>query len=125
MRWLLALALIFVTLGCKESGPVRHRLTGKVTLDGAPLGEGYLKLDSPDGSTSSEGTFIKDGVYEARVAPGPRLVRISAERTIEGKTDKTGVPIKEQFVRARYNTATVLKIDVKGDQTENFELQSK
>src|SRR5215212_4591121 len=125
MRWLSALALALVVVGCKESGPLRHRLHGTVSLDGTPVTEGVLKLDSPDGSTSSEMGFIKDGAYEVRVAPGPRLVRISAERTIEGKTDKTGVPIKEQFIPRKYNTSTTLKVDIKSDQVENFALQSK
>lgn len=100
-------------------------IAGKVTLNGDPLPEGNITFFPADGQGATAGAPIKDGVYETRIAPGPKTVRITAQREDPNTPpDPRGGPAMRQYLPAKYNSRTTLKTDVpaEGSSTINFEL---
>ena len=75
-----ALAFAILTLavlmlpGCSSDGKVS--VSGKVTVDGAPVETGFIAFAPADGNTSVEGAEIVNGEYSAKVPPGEKIVRI-------------------------------------------------
>ena len=70
-----AIAFIILGLsGCFGDGTVK--ISGKVTVDGAPVETGSIAFAPADGKTSVEGAEIINGEYQAKVPPGEKIVRI-------------------------------------------------
>ena len=89
------LALLLLALGivgCGKSGPKRHAIKGKVTVDGQPLVYGliYFNPDTSQGHKGPQGAGeIRDGHYSTNPdygpVPGPHLVRITGWNTTPEK----------------------------------------
>jgi hypothetical protein len=77
MRHLKCLLILsaFTTAGC---GPGRGTLTGKISLDDAPLKVGTIAVYSEDGQRSAMGTVTNDdGTYLVKNAPaGPVKIAV-------------------------------------------------
>jgi hypothetical protein len=117
--------LLMAMLGCGNSGPVKYRLSGAVNLDGTPLADGIIHFKATDAQVPDEMAQVRSGKYEIQVAPGERLVQITAERIVPGKKDALNMPLREQFVPEKYNADSKRKIVVTGNQVENFDLRSE
>jgi hypothetical protein len=120
------LALICL-VGCSEGS--KATVSGKVTLDGAPLKEGLIRFLPADGKSQNADAPIKDGQYTATMPPGEKRVEISAPKVV-GKTkmmpDSPPVDEIAELLPARYNTSSDLKLTVKaGSQGKDYELTSK
>ena len=131
-RWLgmPALLLAATLVGCGDASDNSVPVSGNVTLDGAPLPSGTLTLTPTDGVGPSAGAQITDGHYETKAVPGPKQVTIIAQREKAGGTAAANPhagPATEQYLPAKYNTATELKTDVPTDGSDqvNFDLTSK
>jgi hypothetical protein len=116
--------------GCGDAADESVPVSGTVTFDGAPLPSGSITLLPSDGVGSSAGAEITDGKYETKALPGPKQVTITANREKAGgnaKADPHAGPPTEQYLPAKYNSATELKADIPADGSDkiNFELQSK
>jgi hypothetical protein len=108
--------------GAPADGKVR--VWGTVTLDGSPLADGAILFDG-ERKLPSEMGRIRNGKYEVRVAPGARVVRITSERVSPDKRDKLDMPLVEQVLPARYNSASELRVTVNADKEEKFDLRSQ
>jgi hypothetical protein len=112
-------------VGCDSSGIKRHTVSGKVTLDDTPVAEGNILFLPADTDSGADAGRIDGGHYTCQVTPGPKRVRITADRLIAGKVDPTGIPPHEQYIPSRYNKATTLKADVERTQELDFKLTTK
>jgi hypothetical protein len=130
LRVAAALAVTFA--GC-SSGSEELTVTGKVTLDGAPLKSGQIRFVMADGQGPTAGAVISDGQYSAVLSPGEKTVEIRAAaegpaRAMYGQTPTTP-PANSgggEMIPARYNDQTELKAQVDADHVEhNFDLQGK
>ncbi|MDR3634527.1 MAG: hypothetical protein P4L84_12040 [Isosphaeraceae bacterium] len=125
-----------MSAGCTsgENELPRQAVSGKVTLDGAPLAKGQIVFSpTAAASVTRTGGPIVDGSYHLAKSegpvPGPYTVIISAGSTIEGDPDdpaKKVTPTPDP-VPAKYNARTTLHVEVKGDGSNvlDFPLTSK
>ncbi len=115
--------LVLLLAGC-GGAPPRVHVWGTVTLDGTPIPEGTIEFTPLPGTAGpSTGAGIVDGAYDIPATHGPYAlgqyeVRIVAMRAT-GKTvanifpgGNASLPIAENYVPARYNTATTLHVDI-------------
>jgi hypothetical protein len=146
MKPTLTLLAIFVALllaGCETgtdySGLGLVDVTGKVTLDGAPLPDVTVRFEGPpnrfaDGKTDAEGKFrLMYDSNQAGCLPGEKKVRIMSGSVGEGSDE--GAPVEGadgkvtppvQSIPAAYNSASQLTADVSPEtKTFNFDLKSK
>ena len=117
-------------IGCAEtSGPETQTVTGSVTFDGTPVTEGQIIFRDAAGQTRSCGGPIEDGKYSFDASPGSKKVEITAMRDVPGKMDTSNpgveVPLREQYIPAKYNTKSTLTAEVSGPDPINFELTSE
>ena len=135
-RWLLGLALAF-TLAAAGCGGARDYstlqlvpVTGKITLDGAPLAGAQVHFQGSDGLgatgvTDSGGNYTLN--YDSEQAgspPGAKTVKITTAGAEEEGADPDNA-VGEK-VPARYNRQTTLKADVSAtNSTFNFDLKTK
>ena len=133
MTRLLAGASFVVLGGCQKAGGDRTKVSGKVTLDGAPLEEGTIMFVSADKKTEPATGDIKNGQYSLPVPPGPKIVQISAKKVIgkkklyEGEPNSPEVDQTQELIPARYNEKSELKADIStgSQELKPFELKSK
>ena len=116
-----AFAMMFVGCGGTSELPT-GRVKGKVTLDGKPLDAGKITFDATDGTSPIE-IDIKAGEYDGKVPTGPKTVRVQAFKMID--MPKTGMSgpmyekqIEQNYLPARYNTASKDVRDVKSGPNE-------
>ncbi len=115
-------ALCFVTLGsgCSDSGPRSCRISGEVTIDGVPVQEGAISFDIVDLGDVPSGAMIINGRYEAQLAPGRKIVRISASNPDPSLGPDEVAP---DIVPEKYKNEP-LEIDVQTSGTHHFHLTS-
>lgn len=128
----LGLPMVLVTSGCGGGGnlPELGRVSGVVTLDGAPLA-GAAVTFSPAAGRPSQGITGDDGRYVLEYTPGnlgamvgEHVVRISTERYVE-RPDGSVEEMKER-VPAKYHASSTLTASVKpGVNDLPFALESK
>ncbi|MEW4563753.1 hypothetical protein AB1K70_14560 [Bremerella sp. JC770] len=126
---LLAVGLLIpIVIGCaaeKAEGPARHQLSGNVTLNGKPLAEGRIIVESAEDAaqgvppTSGE---IKDGHYSVMTTAGSKTVRIS-HRVETGQDEITKEPITKESIPAKYNKKSELETTITdGENKADFDL---
>lgn len=130
-RLSVAAVLIFIS-GCGGPKAAGDVVKGTVTLDGKPLETGRINLVPADNKGSSASADIKNGKFELRSLPGPKMVQITCQKVTGKKKPYPNDPqspevdVIEQILPAKYNESTELKLDVKaGGTTEQaFALES-
>jgi hypothetical protein len=118
------LLAVFVVLlaGCGPSPPAIAPVSGRVTLDGKPLAQGYVCFASPDGYASSaplepDGSFRLVSQYGKGIPLGSYRVTI-VPRTEEGSVSMTpetkprnpaanSIPAKYHYIHSSGLTAVV------------------
>ncbi len=134
-----ALLLVGCEAGTDYSGLGLVDVTGKVTLDGAPLPGVTVRFEGPpnrfaDGKTDAEGNFrLMYDSNQAGCLPGEKKVRIMSGSVGEGSDE--GAPVEGadgkvapavQSIPAAYNSASQLTANVTPDSKSfNFELKSQ
>jgi hypothetical protein len=119
--------LPILACGCGSGGT--SAVTGKVTLDGAPLEGATVQFQPDQGKRPSSGVTDAQGQYSLMYLPnqpgaelGKHTVRITAQRSIEKDGKEITIP---EPVPGKYNTQTTLSAEVKGgNNTFNFDLVS-
>jgi hypothetical protein len=117
IAWLVLVATLLS--GCSGSGPEVAPVSGRVTLDGAPLAGARIRFQpEASGGSPSYGTADQDGNYVLgykRGQPGAligwHVIRI--ERGGHGESDDKSRP---KALPARYNTASELREEVKAGE---------
>ena len=78
----LSLTAILAAGGCSRSSNGRLEISGKVTLDGAPLDQGLISFNAAQGKLPSAGAVIVGGAYhmpaEKGLLPGEYKVAIDS-----------------------------------------------
>jgi hypothetical protein len=136
-------ACLIVGCGGKEKDPLgRLPVSGTVTLDGAPLGNGTVRFE-PFGArtkTTATGAIIIAGEYSVKQSDGLPPGKYTAAISSHGEDSKAPLPtdpneamnaaakavLPEEKIPSQYNTATELVIEVvKGGANKfNFDLKS-
>jgi hypothetical protein len=144
-RRFLPLFGLVVLAGCgpSQDGPVRVPVAGAVSLDGAPLGEGFIRF-VPIGETKGPAAVgpIKEGVYKLSLNEGPvagtHRVEIEAtghqdfevddERAYAERFEKTkSPPFRPNPIPPAYNRRSQLtaKLTAEGSSQLDFALSSR
>lgn len=92
-------------------------VSGTVTLDGIPLGDGRIRFRRVDGEQKGYAGTIKAGAYQLRCEPGEAKIEIVAYRTVPGKfTTANGPkePVIEMYIPEKYNSKTTLTKTISG-----------
>jgi len=125
-------------LGCGSPGRQSAEVSGRVTLDDAPVEEGeiiFAPVDLTAGSAS--GGPIRNGAYSIAAGKGPVPVVNRVIITWQRKTGRKihpGPPVPPgetvdetaEAIPEKYNKKTTLEKEVKaGKNSFDFELQSK
>ncbi len=116
-------------VGCSSGAAAS--VSGKVTLDGAPLDDATITFVPATGGqqqaawttvTSGQYTIAaKDGLGTGQFRVEIRALRAGSEKTI----DPTLISAKE-IVPAKYNSKSELKVEIKpGKNTADFDLKSR
>lgn len=119
---------ILLFAGCGgPSGPKMYKITGTVTVDGAPLPIGTVLLLPVDGAGGSFGADVLDGRFEIQSSAGEKTVMINGYRLSETQLGPTGKPGTEQYLPDQYNRDSILKLTVSdaGPFEANFPLESQ
>lgn len=121
--WLMLAAALLG--GCNGSGPEVAPVTGRVTLDGAPLAGARIRFqpEATEGSPSY-GTADLDGNFVLGYKRGQQgaLVGWHTVRVERGVRDPES-KMKPQALPARYNTASELREEVKADEDNVVNLE--
>jgi len=119
-----------LSAGCggSKEGPLRLTVRGTVSLDGQPLESGSILFVDPAGQIQSYFASVKNGAYQTEMEAGAWDVQITAIRELKDKMVPDGagtgmVPASEQYLPARYNEKTGLRIDVKPGEKNEFPFQ--
>jgi hypothetical protein len=114
--------------GC---GGGQANVTGAVTFDGQPVKDGSIVFVKAD-SDAREGAVIRDGGFDAKLAPGKYKVEIRAVKVVSKRKQKgfdgkdEELDITEEMIPEHYNTKTELTEEFKsGPNTVKFDLKSK
>lgn len=115
------------------SNPTTYPVRGKVTLDGGPLKQGFVRFDpaEPGKGLPAEGEIKPDGTYEARAfvgqpgtTPGDYKVSIAAiPRAQEGEAVGGAITVPSKYQRP--DTSDVTKTIVSGENTIDVQLVSR
>lgn len=78
--WLVVL-VVSLAAGCGDSSST---VTGEVTYDGQPVGDGMITFLPADGKGPPAGGRIANGRYSVTgVPPGPKIVQINAVKSVQ------------------------------------------
>jgi hypothetical protein len=131
--WILAAA---AAVGCSSERQPEYaslglvEVSGKVTMDGAPLPNAKVAFENPEDKTYSVGKTDDAGVYtlmfnsdKSGCTPGKKIVRISPYTGSESDPDAEPSGVK---IPTRYNRKSELTAEVDaGNRTFDFELKSQ
>jgi hypothetical protein len=77
------LVLALVLLGGQGCGSSTATISGEVTYDGQPVGDGSITLTPADGKGPVVGGEIREGKYAmTKITPGPKVARIEAYKKV-------------------------------------------
>jgi hypothetical protein len=114
----LGVAVVIGSSGCgRAPGLDVHPVSGTVTVDGAPLAEGWITFRALEGDTRGLAGRITNGAYRAKAFAGPARIAVTATRAVPGAfvSPAPGVepqPKTEQFIPRRYNEKTELEAEI-------------
>lgn len=104
---------LVVLAGC---GPPTSVVTGTVTMDGDPLESGVISFVPADSPGEPVTVQVAQGKYEATMAPGRKLVQISAPYVLEQRKEYDGpnaplVDVMGERLPPKYHSNTELQFD--------------
>lgn len=109
---LAALGLISFVAGCGGESKNTIKVSGNVTVEGAPVEKGSITFVPADGNTTSAGGVIVDGKYTADVPPGEKKVMVLGTKVVGTELVLEGVPDSgtrdklKTTTHSNYNAAT-------------------
>jgi hypothetical protein len=126
----IGIVCLVLAVGCDNGNTAS--VSGTVTVDGAPLTSGAIRLIPLDGKSGTAGAEIADGEYFIDRAPAtPMRVEISAPRVV-GKRKAYDEPqspyidITKESLPEKYNVRSELKKElIRGDNELNLDLKTK
>ena len=112
----LLVAIVLAASGCMADGLAE--VSGKITVNGQPLNDGEIILESIDKKSSQAGAKISEGTFTIRTTPGSKIVRILSSRQTSKPDPVMGSAARESALGPEYNTNSTLRATIKrGKQT--------
>jgi hypothetical protein len=115
-----------VALGCpgNREEPT-YDVSGAVTIDGAPLPNGFINFESekPDGQPPGSAQ-IDGGRYATKSRAGKKKITITSNKPT-GEKDSGGFDITVNWLPARYNTKSELSAEVTAAGPNTFDFALK
>lgn len=99
-----------VLAGCGPSGPPTYPIAGVISFDGKPLPTGTLTLIPEDPKARTTVAKIADGAYATEITEGEWTVNIMAVRNTGPVDPKLKEAPREQYLPAKYNRQSTLKV---------------
>ena len=129
LRRSLFLAIVFLA-GC-NSGPEFLPVKGKVTYGGVAVESGVIQFEAADRlSPSGKGGIIKNGEYAAELPAGEFVVRITGmkaadkKKAYEDSPESPSMNSYQQYLPAKFNTETTLKVTIQAKKDDlDFNLE--
>lgn len=115
----LLLFLIATLAGCGDSGPKRYDVSGEVTWEGAPLGDGDILLKPTDGGVPDHGKIVA-GKFNFRATAGAKEVSIMATKAAANIDPDMGVAPQVGYIPPCYNVDTTLNANVDPEGENHF-----
>jgi hypothetical protein len=120
------LAGVFVCAGCRDAGPELGEVRGRVTLDGKPVPDAFVRFTPDFAGRPSMARTDAEGYYELQFNPtssgalvGQHQVRVSTE---DLTPDDKRIP---EIVPTKYNRNGSITVEVAaGDNEIDLELES-
>jgi len=132
---LVFIALFYLCLGCGPKNELgRLPVSGKLSLNGAPLEKGTILFAPEQSRGVSSGADVLDGAYAIEehkgLTPGTYVVRIYAAdeegEDVEPQLPGPGIKTKRERIPPKYNLRSELKLVVEASQDEAvFDLDMK
>jgi hypothetical protein len=88
---LVALCGMAMVAGC-SSRPDEVKLSGSVTLGGAPVETGEIRFEPQDGKGATAGAVIANGTYAATVPCGSKVIHITGLKKVGERVVYEGMP---------------------------------
>lgn len=131
---LVLLGLLVFAVGCSKDNPLgRCALSGSVSLDGQPLAHGNIEFAPSSESGVSSGSIVQEGRFEIPelrgLPPGKYRVRVFASQvgSVPRTPEEAALPAAHrpgvERVAAEFNTASKLKIEVQGGDSNEFDIR--
>lgn len=112
LRYCFTLLIAITLTGCGASGPATYPVGGTVTFKGEPLPTGKMTLIPADSKAKTTVAEITAGKYATEVTGGEWTVNIQAVRETGPVIEALGEAPREQYLPAKYNSESTLKITV-------------
>ena len=120
--FLLTLCVVSLTIsGCGKEK--LYTVSGTVSYKGELVPDGAISFVPSDPKLSSQGASISNGKYTAKVRKGTMTVRITGSKIDPNQKMLDGSPFWTDFVPEKYGAQSTLTVEIKGNQTENFDLE--
>ena len=129
-RLLPLLFLAFFVGGCGGPKYPASTVTGRVTIDGAPVPKGYITFSPTDGTAGPVvGAPIHDGEYRCELVPQGKLhvtfiAQAAEPMTIFDKANNTNRLVPKDILPPACQQGQTLDVTA-GDNQHNFDLKSK
>jgi hypothetical protein len=121
---LILLAVLTAALpGCMGDGLAE--VSGTVTMDGQPLKDGEIILESTDQKSTPAGAKISDGAYSMRTTPGSKVVRILSSRPTSKPDPVMGSAAREAAIGSEYNQDSQLRATINPGKQSGLDFQVK
>ena len=118
------LTLCVVSLAISGCGKEKHyTVSGTVSYKGELVPDGSISFVPGDPKLSPQGASISNGKYTAKVRKGTMTVRITGSKQDPNQKMLDGSPFWTDFVPEKYGAQSTLSVEIKGNQTENFDLE--
>jgi hypothetical protein len=111
-RCCFTLLIAIAIAGCGPSGPAKYPVGGVITFKGEPLPTGKMTLIPADSKARTTVAEITAGKYATEVTQGDWTINIQAVRETGPVIEALREAPREQYLPAKYNSESTLKITV-------------
>lgn len=108
-------------VGC-NSKEKTYTVSGTVSYKGELVPDGSISFVPDNPKLSPQGASISNGKYTAKVRKGTMTVRITGSKPDPTQKMPDGSPVWTDFIPEKYGLESALSVEIKGNQTENFDL---
>jgi hypothetical protein len=112
LRCCFTLLIAIMLTGCGSSGPAKYSVGGTVTFKGEPLPTGKMTLTPANSKAKTTVAEITAGKFATEVTEGDWAVNIQAVRETGPVIEALREAPREQYLPAKYNSESTLKITV-------------